>query len=119
MEKMVNKVELTGNAGINPEIINLKDGKKVAKFNLATTESYKNQNGEWVKTTTWHKIVMWNKLADQAQTLIKKGSHISLTGKIVNNNYTDDKGVKHYTAEIYAVSFEIIKTAKTEDVFAA
>ncbi len=119
MEKMTNKVELTGNAGNSPEVINLKDGKKVAKFNMATTESYKNQSGEWVKNTTWHKIIMWNKLADQAQTLIKKGSRIILIGKIVNSNYTDDKGVKHYVSEIYAVSFETVKVEKTDEVLAS
>jgi single-strand DNA-binding protein len=119
MEKMTNKVELTGNAGINPEIINLKEGRKVAHFTMATTDSYKNQNGEWIKETTWHKIVMWNKVADQAQTLIKKGSHLNLIGKIVNRNFTDDKDVKHYITEILAFSFEIVKKEKQEDAFAA
>jgi single-strand DNA-binding protein len=116
---MTNKVELTGNAGSRPEVTNLNDGKKVVNFTLATTESYKSKNGELVKNTTWHKIVMWNKLADQAQTLIKKGTQISLTGKIVNRNYTDAKGVKHYITEIYANGFETVKTDKTKELIAA
>lgn len=116
---MVNKVELSGFAGINPEVITLKEGRKRVQFSLATTESYKNQSGEWVKDTTWHKIVMWNKLADQAVTLIKKGTRVSLFGKLVNHNYTDDKGNKRLSVEIFANSFEVIKNEKTEGIPAA
>lgn len=113
--KMVNKVELNGFAGINPEVVKIKDGLKVARFNLATSESYKNRNGETIKDTTWHRIVLWNKLADQAQTLVKKGSRINLLGKLVNSSYTDQKGEKHYTTEIIAYSFEIVKQEELQN----
>lgn len=116
---MVNKVELNGFVGVNPEVVTLKDGKKMVHFSMATTESYKNQSGEWIKDTTWHKIVMWNKLADQAQTLIKKGSRVVLVGKLVNRNYADSQGIKHYITEIVVNSFEVAKVDKPEDTEAA
>ncbi|MBI5220186.1 MAG: single-stranded DNA-binding protein [Bacteroidia bacterium] len=108
VNKMVNRVELNGFAGINPEVVTLNEGVKIARFTLATTRNYKNRDGEWTKDTTWHKIVLWNKLADQAQTLIKKGSHINLTGKIVNRTYIDKSGEKRFTTEIFGNSFETI-----------
>lgn len=107
MEKMVNKVELNGFAGINPEIINLKNDGKIARFSLATSESYKDKNGEWVKNTTWHSIVMWNTVAKQAEEKIKKGARVTIMGKIVYRKYTDKNGVKRISTEIVAGSFEI------------
>jgi single-strand DNA-binding protein len=93
--KMVNKVELNGFAGNNPDVITIKEG-------------YKNKKGEWVKETTWHRIVLWNKVAEQAKTLIKKGTRVSLIGKIVNNSFTNSKGEKKYSTEIVCNGFEII-----------
>ncbi|MBI5220185.1 MAG: single-stranded DNA-binding protein [Bacteroidia bacterium] len=113
---MVNRVELNGFAGINPEINTTKEGVKVAHFTLATTENYKNRSGEWVKDTTWHKIVMWNKLADQAVATIKKGSRINLSGKLVNRSYTDSNGNKRYATEVHAYSFEAVIAEERQPV---
>lgn len=105
MEKSVNKVELCGFAGTDPEIKNL-NGKSMLRFSLATNSSYKNQKDEWVRDTAWHKIVMWNKTADEAQALIKKGSLVSLKGKITYRQAPDNKGGKQLVTEITAYSFE-------------
>ena len=105
MEKMINKVELNGFAGSNPEVKTLPNGNKVLKFSLATSSSYKDREGNWVRDTTWHNIVMWNKLAEAANGEIKKGSRVSLTGKLANHQYTDKDGKKNTVSEIIAVSY--------------
>ena len=114
MEKMINKVELSGFAGLNPEVKTLPNGNKVLKMSLATSSSYKDRDGNWVRDTTWHNIVMWNKLAEAANNAIKKGSRVSLIGKLTNRQYTDKDGNKHYITEVIANSYEIVasETAK-------
>ena len=114
MEKMINKVELSGFAGLNPEVKTLPNGNKVLKMSLATSSSYKDRDGNWVRDTTWHNIVMWNKLAEAANNEIKKGSRVSLIGKLTNRQYTDKEGNKHYVTEVIANSYEIVvsETAK-------
>ena len=119
MEKSINKVELSGFAGMNPEAKTMKSGVQMIRFSLATSSSYKNHNEEWVRDTTWHNIVMWDKVAELALDKIKKGTLVSLTGKIVNRQYTDKNGVKQNVVEIRAISFdatEIVKKAAAEKV---
>jgi len=112
MEKSVNKVELSGFVGIDPEVKTLKSGNKMIRFSLATSESYKNASNEWVRNTTWHNIVMWDKIADKAIETIKKGMFVSLLGKIVHREYTDKNGVKQNVFEIMAFSFEVVDVKK-------
>jgi len=104
--KTTNKVELNGYIGIDPEVKTLKNGSKVAHFTLATDEAYKNKEGEWVKNTTWHRVSLWNKEADKAADVLKKGMRVALTGKIVNRQYTDKEGNKRMISEILASTFE-------------
>lgn len=106
MEKTMNKVELNGFVGITPEVFTLKNGSRKAELSLATNESYKNSSDEWVKITTWHKVIMWNKTADAAVEQIKKGSRIAIEGKIVNRQFTDKQGNNRQITEILAVSFQ-------------
>ena len=104
--KTTNKVELNGYLGIDPEVNTLKNGNKVAHFTLATDESYKNKEGEWVKNTTWHRISLWNKEAEKAEANLKKGMRVMLTGKIVNREFIDKNGNKRAITEILANTFE-------------
>ncbi|HBX51502.1 MAG: hypothetical protein A2275_03005 [Bacteroidetes bacterium RIFOXYA12_FULL_35_11] len=113
-KKSTNSVELKGNAGVNPEITKIGENNRIARFSLATTRNYQNKAGEWISETTWHKIVMWNKLADQAMVLVKKGACIKLNGRIVNRTYTDKTGNKRMSSEVYAESFENV-AVKTEN----
>ncbi len=108
MEKMLNKVELSGFVGSNPEVKTLPNGNKVLKMSLATSSSYKDREGNWVRDTTWHNIVMWNKLAEAANSEIIKGSRVSLTGKLANHQYTDKDGKKHFVTEVIATSYELV-----------
>ena len=108
MKTNLNKVELVGFAGMNAEVKEIKKGVKVANFRLATSEGYKNKTGEWVNSTTWHNIVLWNGSAEKAAETVKKGARISLTGKISYRNYESKTGEKRNIVEIVANSLELV-----------
>ena len=96
----VNKVILLGNLGKDPEVRRLDDGRGVANFSLATSETYKNKAGEKVTNTEWHNVVLWSPLADIAESYLKKGSQVYIEGKISNRSYEDKDGVKKYISEV-------------------
>ncbi|WP_411766015.1 single-stranded DNA-binding protein [Winogradskyella sp. A3E31] len=100
MNTLRNKVQLIGNLGNDPEIVNLESGKMLAKFSIATNESYKNSNGEKVTDTQWHNIVAWGKTAQIVEKYIAKGKEVAVTGKLTNRAWQDKDGVKRYTTEI-------------------
>ncbi len=100
MNTLRNKVQLIGNLGNNPEIINLDGGKKLAKLSIATNESYKNNKGETVKDTQWHNVIAWGKTADIIEKYLQKGNEIAIEGKLINRNYDDKDGNKRYVTEI-------------------
>ena len=80
MNALRNKVQLIGRLGQDPEIRTLENGKKVAHFNLATNESYKNGEGTRIEETTWHTIVAWNGLADLSSRFLSKGKEVCIEG---------------------------------------
>lgn len=96
----MNKIILHGHVGKNPEVKTIDSGKKIAKFTFATSESYKDSQGERCTHTEWHSIVMWDKLAELCEKYVKKGSELILGGKISYRDYTDKEGVKKYFTEI-------------------
>lgn len=96
----VNKVILIGNLGKDPEVRTFEDGTKVANFSLATTETYKNKDGNKVDQTEWHRIVLWRGLADVAEKYLHKGESIYVEGKITTRKYTDKDGVERSIIEI-------------------
>ena len=100
MSTLRNKVQLIGNLGNDPEIVNLESGKKLAKFALATNEDYKNVKGEKVSDTQWHNIVAWGKTAEIIETYVNKGERIAVEGKLNSRSYEDKQGVKRYITEI-------------------
>lgn len=96
----VNRVILIGNLGKDPEIRNLDNNVKLARFSLATTESYKDKEGNRQEQTEWHNIVLWRGLADIAERFLKKGDSIYLEGKIRTRQWQDENGNNRYTTEI-------------------
>lgn len=98
----VNKVILVGNVGKDPEVRYLEKGVAVAKFPLATSETYKGKDGEKVTTTEWHNIVLWRGLAETVEKFVKKGSQLYIEGKIRTRSYDDKDGNKRYVTEIVA-----------------
>ncbi len=102
-----NRVQLTGNIGNAPEVKTFENGNKLLKFSLATNEEYKTAKGETATDTQWHFVSVWGKLADELETTLKKGSHVSVDGKIKNNSYVDKNGVKKYVTEIVAKEVDL------------
>ena len=111
--KGLNKVTLIGNLGKGPEIQVLDGNVPVAKFQLATTESYRNKTGEMITDTEWHTIVLWRGLAELAQKYLHKGSYIYIEGKLKNRNYEDKDGTKRYVTEI--IGEQLIMLDKNSD----
>tara|TARA_R110000822_G_scaffold68075_3_gene165587 strand:- start:846 stop:1184 length:339 start_codon:yes stop_codon:yes gene_type:complete len=102
MSKLRNHVQLIGNIGDVPAITNLESGKKVARFQLATNEHYKNANGEKVQSTDWHTIVAWGKTAEIVEKYAGKGKEVGITGKLKSRTYTADDGNTRYVTEVVA-----------------
>jgi single-strand DNA-binding protein len=100
MSTLRNKVQLIGNLGNNPEIITLDNEKKLAKFSIATNESYKNSQGEKVTDTQWHNIVAWNKTAEIIEKYLEKGSEVAIEGKLITRSWEAKDGVKRFVTEV-------------------
>ena len=113
MNALKNKVNLIGRLGVQPEIVNMESGRKLARFTLATNENYKNKNGEWQSITQWHTINAWGKLAELVQKLLTKGQEIVVEGKLVNLSYEHKNGEKRFSTVVEASEF-LVLTPKTE-----
>jgi len=100
MNTLRNKVQLIGNLGNTPEIITLESGKKLARFSLATNDSYKNAKGERIDYTDWHSLVAWGKTADIVEKYLTKGKEIAVAGKLSTRSYETNEGEKRYVTEI-------------------
>lgn len=98
----LNKVILVGNVGKDPVVRYFDKGVAKATFPLATSETYRNQQGEMVTSTEWHNIVLWRSLAEVAEKTVKKGSQVYIAGKIKTRSYVDKEGVNKYITEILA-----------------
>ncbi|MDP4210943.1 MAG: single-stranded DNA-binding protein [Bacteroidota bacterium] len=112
---MINRVILVGRVGRDPEVRHLDNNATVARFTLATSESYKNKNGEKVTNTEWHNIVVWRSLAEIAGRYIKKGTLLYVEGKIRNRSWDDKDGNKRYTTEIDAENFQMLSARSDEN----
>ena len=99
---MINKVILVGNVGKNPEVKHFENDNVVANFPFATSETYKDKQGEKITRTEWHRIVCWNALGKLAENYIKKGTQLYIEGKIRTRNYDIEDGSKRYITEIFA-----------------
>ncbi|MBL0145906.1 MAG: single-stranded DNA-binding protein [Chitinophagaceae bacterium] len=100
MNALRNKVQLIGNLGNAPEVKTTENGKKLARFSMATNETDTGRTGRKETETTWHNIIAWGKVADIAEKFLTKGKEVALEGKLVNRSYTDKEGVKRYITEI-------------------
>ena len=104
---MVNKVLLVGNLGSDPEVRYTQGGTAVASLSIATTESYKDKDGNKQDQTEWHKVVAWGRLAEICGEYLTKGSKIYIEGKLQTRMWEKD-GVKHYTTEIVAREMKML-----------
>jgi single-strand DNA-binding protein len=104
---MVNKVTLIGHFGDDPELKNLEGGKMVAKFSLATSETWKDKDGKKQEQTEWHNCTAWGKQGELINLYCKKGSKLYIEGKITYRSYEKD-GKKEYYTEIIVQEFKFL-----------
>lgn len=100
MNSLKNRVQLIGRLGQDPEIITFEDGGKIARFNLATDDSYKDKQGNKIERTYWHPVVVKNGLVKVVENYITKGKEIAIEGKLTNRSWDDNDGKKHYVTEV-------------------
>ncbi|HTL82521.1 MAG TPA: single-stranded DNA-binding protein [Bacteroidia bacterium] len=111
MNTIKNNVQLIGNLARNPEVKEFEKGKKVANFVLGCSESYNDKEGRRVDNTNWFNAVAWNGLATIAEKYMTKGDRVAINGKLVNENWTDKDGKKHYITKV-VVSDILLLTPK-------
>lgn len=104
----VNKVILIGNVGKDPDVRHLEGGATVARFTLATNETYTDKSGKKVTQTEWHNIVVWRGLAEIAEKYVKQGKLLYVEGRIRSSSYEDKEGNKRYTTEILCDNFRFL-----------
>jgi len=104
----VNKVILVGNVGKDPETRYLDENTAVCKFSFATSEVYRNKEGEKITQTEWHNIVLWRGLAQVAEKYVKKGSQLFIEGRIRSRSYDDKDGNKRYITEIVGDNMQML-----------
>ncbi len=114
MNSLKNRVQLIGHLGNDPEVKNLNDGKTVVNFSMATSDYYKNANGEKVTETQWHKIVAWNGTAKIIEKHLKKGNEVGIVGKLTTRSWDDKDGNKRYITEVVANEVLLMGAAKAE-----
>ncbi|PKR82226.1 single-stranded DNA-binding protein [Brumimicrobium salinarum] len=114
MNTLRNTVSLIGNLGADPVITKFGNDRSVARFSVATNESYKDKKGEWVTNTTWHNVVAWDKAATLCEQLLKKGTELVLEGKLVNDAYETKEGEKRYKTEISMREFMLLNRDKNK-----
>jgi single-strand DNA-binding protein len=106
--KGVNKVILVGNLGADPESRTLPNGNAVANLSLATSESWKDQQGQMQERTEWHRLTMYRRLAEIAAQYLKKGSQIYVEGKLQTRKWQDQNGQDKYTTEIIVEEMQML-----------
>lgn len=110
MKSLRNKVNLIGNLGKDPEVIEFDSGKRKANLSLATNDVYKNAEGQKVETSQWHNLIIWGSLVDVAEKYLKKGSEIAVEGKLNYRSYENSNGEKKYVTEIIVNDLLMLRT---------
>lgn len=105
---MLNKVQIIGNLGGDPESRQINDGTTVTNFTVATTERWKSRDGEQQERTEWHKVVVWGKLAEICSQYLHKGKQVYLEGSLQTRQWEDKDGQKRYTTEIKAFEMKML-----------
>lgn len=107
----INKVILVGNLGADPEIRTLENGVKVARINVATTEVYRDRNGERREITEWHQVTLWRGLAEITEKYLAKGKQVYIEGKLKTRKWVGEDGRDRYTTEVIADVMQMLGRA--------
>ncbi len=102
---MKNYVQLIGRLGAGPEMRETSTGKQTARFSVATNNSYTNKEGERIESTTWHRVIGWNRTATTMQAKLAKGSKVMIEGALQYRSFEDKEGVTRYFTEVVAQRF--------------
>lgn len=105
---MRNHVQLMGNLGRDPEVKQLEGGRRMARLSLATNERFTFGNGQVKEDTQWHSVVAWGHLAAEVEEQLRKGSRITMEGRLVHRAYETKEGQKRYVTEVVMTSFQPI-----------
>jgi len=108
MAKSLNRVTLLGNLGADPEFRTTPNGTSVASMRMATTETYKDKNGEWQDITEWHNVSLWNRLAEVARDYLKKGNKVFVEGRLRTRTYEDKEKTTKYFTEVVATNMILL-----------
>ncbi len=100
MNSLRNRVQLIGNPGMDPEVKELNEGRKMAKFSIATSDYYRNGKGERVEDTQWHNVVAWGPTAEVVEKFVRKGKEVGLEGRLVSRSYETKEGERKYITEV-------------------
>ncbi len=112
MTSLSNSVHLIGNLGQDPEVRELDNGRMMARFSLATSDTYRNQAGEKVTNTDWHHLVAWGRQAKIASKYLHKGDKIAVEGKLTTRSWEDKNGEKHYVTEVQVNQILMLRNKK-------
>lgn len=112
----VNKVILVGNLGSDPEMRHTTSGDPVCTLSVATTEKYKNREGELQTTTEWHKVVLFRRLAEIANQYLRKGSSAYFEGQMKTRKWIDKNGLERYTTEVEASELKLLDRQESQPV---
>ena len=110
MNNLRNRVNLIGNIGIDPQVREVQGGKKMARFTLATKDTYRNNDGEKVTETQWHNIITWGAKAVFAEKYLRAGQEVAIEGKLNHREYTDEKGDRRFYTEVVANDMLILRS---------
>jgi len=116
MFSIKNKVQLIGNLGDTPEVKTTENGKKWARFSVATNETYRTALGDQVKETQWHNLVAWGKTAEFVEKYLDKGTGVIIMGKLIHRDYNDKEGKKRYVTEVEANEVLLMGAKEKEKV---
>lgn len=108
MGNIRNQVRLIGNLGRDPEYREISNGRKMARFSLATNEYYVGDQGEKIAETQWHQVVAWGKLAEICERLLHKGSEVVLDGRLNTRSYNDKEGARRTYTEVVALEMAVM-----------
>lgn len=112
----LNKTQLIGNLGADPEIRSLPNGTSVCNLTIATTEKWRDKDSNQIKEhTEWHKVVLYRRLADIAGQYLSKGSQIYIEGKLRTRKWQDSNGIDRYTTEIEASEMQMLSSSRRRE----
>jgi single-strand DNA-binding protein len=115
MTTLRNRVQLVGNLGMNPEIVNFESGKKIAKFTVATNEIFNDGKGKTTTNTQWHNVVAWGKQAEIAEKYLQKGKEVALEGRLTYRQYEDKNKQTKYITEIVLNNYIVSPSEKSKE----